>query len=351
MRSNSMPAEGLIHTGSHTTPSSTVLGGWLRCAPVPGLRDRGHACRTVLRLQLADPLSGTKFDDVVVPFRKFCGLPDSWLHNGFGSEDDYGHLGAFTMLVGYSLCLLLTALPNSSSHFKEPGCGRLGKLLAQMLSPFDFGAPGGCLEATVLLLGGGSFMGLSSMVYVHKQQTNLTTHELYHFTAHFYMFCMGFVCLATRLLPAFANATFPVFVMTSGVFFAFHSQPNPFSEGIHQMTAILQVLFALCRVSGRRFALAASFLGLWAGVNLQLSCRRGVNTAIEFSFDVPSVTFACGSLSAMIWASVVFLVQGRADAKVTCLVPFGCLGRHTRLAEEDAVDTEVAALFGKPTTV
>ncbi|CAE8660021.1 unnamed protein product [Polarella glacialis] len=114
-----MPTEGLIHTGSHT---STVLGVWLRCAPVPGLRDHGHAYRTVLRLQLAGPLSGTKFDDVVVPFRRLCVLPESWLHNGFGSMDDYGHLEAFTMLVVYSLCLLLTALPNSGAHFKEPAC-------------------------------------------------------------------------------------------------------------------------------------------------------------------------------------------------------------------------------------
>lgn len=266
-----------------------------------------------LHLRIADAQSGQKFRDVLLPFLKQCGprRMHSWLHDVWGTADDFGHLGGFLPLVAVGFSLLLASLPGGPARLDSCRHGPCSGWLARLALPVGLGREGkGCMEIAVLLVGG--IVGAIGHGFT-VMKGNRTAHELYHVMAHSFMVMMGLLGLATHSVLALTRATLAVFALAPvslAFIFLLHDQHSQHSVDMHRVYDGVLALFGLCRLGALydpQLVLPAGFLGLWAASLFMFSAQHATTAQRELGLDVAGAALLAGLLSAGVASCVVLL--------------------------------------------
>ena len=262
------------------------------------------------RIKMSKPGAGMNGDykEVLIPFTKQCApFPDEWWEGGYGNDDDLGHLAGAIPLFAYSLLLTICALPTMSKFLlkisKAPFPFAV-RMFSHLVSPYPYGSKHALLDSLVLSLGG--FIP-AAIHYNTLMNISYNTHELYHFLAHAFTFCMGFLSLCTRIFsPSTKDYSLPISMAAVAVLFTFHGQGSAFSVDLHVVYAGTVLLFSLLRLSSildPSFGHFAGFAGMWSALLLVVASDGGVRYQIHLSFDVPATTFVAGCAAAGVAAA------------------------------------------------
>jgi hypothetical protein len=281
-----------------------------------------HSWQVFLRLQLFNIHNGAPFDDIGLPLSKIC-FPDSkgWLSDGFGTEDDWGHFGAFLPYVIYGILVFFSSLERGAQCLRNTGDSSWSyrHLLVRALSPYGLGSQNGLLETLMLLVGG--FVNFVAHSRTWYSGTNMSpdwhVHELFHLSSSVFCFSMGILsCVLHQRLRSMIHFALPLFIVCLAVLFTLHTQGTAHSNAIHQVYSIITALSGICRFCvyvDTRLGLPAGFLFIWAGFILLISAKGAEASMVALQMDAAAGVFAAGILSSVVCIVIVLCTEGHQN--------------------------------------